>query len=137
MSMTPWAGSSLGGVVSRQCTHTVDEVLRNAVGLLEGHGLVVFNVIDHSGEAMEVGLPMSNTKLILFDSPVRGAKVILREPLAAIELPLKLLIWEQPPDRVFISYHSPEYLAARHGLDGQESTDLQRIASIVEELASQ
>jgi uncharacterized protein (DUF302 family) len=92
-------------------------------------GLKVFAVVDHSGEAAQAGMPMPDTKLVIFGSPAAGTALMLAAPLVALDLPLKVLVWEDPDGggRAHVSYNSPEYLAARYGL----SDDLTaRIAAI-------
>jgi uncharacterized protein (DUF302 family) len=89
-------------------------------------------LIDHSGEAGKVGLKMRPTKLVIFGNPRAGTPLMLASPSSAIDLPLKLLVWEDAQGKVWLSYNSPEYLVERHGLP-QELT--QNIA-MVETLAT-
>ena len=82
------------GVVTLSGDGGVDQLLRRAVARIEALGLDVFAVIDHSGEAAEVGLTMPDTKLVLFGSPQAAAELMLAHPRIALDLPLKLLICE-------------------------------------------
>jgi uncharacterized protein (DUF302 family) len=76
---------------------------------------VLFGLIDHSGESEKVGLEMKPTKLLIFGNPKAGTALMLASPSTAIDLPLKMLVWEDAAKKVWISYNSPEYLQARHG----------------------
>ncbi len=76
----------------------------------------MFAVIDHSGEAESVGLSMPNTKLIVFGNPKAGTPLMIAAPTIAIDLPLKILVWEDLEGKVWISHNSPEFLGNRHGL---------------------
>jgi len=76
----------------------------------------VFALIDHSGEAAKVGMKMRPTKLLIFGNPKGGTPLMLAAPSIAIDLPLKILIWEDEQEKVWVSYNTPEYLAERHGL---------------------
>jgi uncharacterized protein (DUF302 family) len=84
-------------------------------------------VIDHSGEAEKVGIKMRPTKLVIFGNPKAGTPVMLAAPSSAIDLPLKILIWEDAQGKVWVSYNSPAYLQKRHGLPQDL---LQNIASV-------
>jgi uncharacterized protein (DUF302 family) len=92
----------------------------------------VFALIDHSGEAEKVGLKMLPTKLVIFGNPKAGTPLMLAAPSSAIDLPLKILIWEDGQGKVWLSYNSPEYLKQRHGLP----QELMQNITIIEMLAS-
>jgi len=92
----------------------------------------LFAVVDHSGEAENAGMHMRPTKLLIFGNPKAGTPLMLASPGVAIDLPLKILIWEDSEGKVWISYNSPAYLQARHGLP----QDLVQNIAVVEELAA-
>ena len=83
--------------------------------LAEGKGMKVFAVIDHSGEAKRVGLELRETKLVIFGSPQAGTPVMAATPLAALDLPLKVLVWSDH-GQTKLTYTAPTALAARYGL---------------------
>ena len=91
----------------------------------------LFALIDHSGEAEKAGMKMRPTKLLIFGSPEAGTPVMLAAPSIAIDLPLKILIWEDSQGKVWVSYNSPAYLQERHGVP----QDLVRNIAVVETLA--
>jgi uncharacterized protein (DUF302 family) len=76
----------------------------------------LFALVDHSGEAEKVGMKMRPTKLLIFGNPKGGTPVMLAAPSIAIDLPLKILIWEDSQGKVWLSYNSPAYLQERHGV---------------------
>lgn len=92
----------------------------------------MFRVIDHSGTAERVGLQMPDSKLVMFGNPTKGAGVMLAAPLAALDLPLKVLVWEDGNGVVSVSYHSPEFMAERYRLNGALRAPFDAIESIVE-----
>jgi uncharacterized protein (DUF302 family) len=92
----------------------------------------VFALIDHSGEAEKVGLKMRPTKLLIFGNPKAGTPLMLASPSSALDLPLKILIWEDGEGKVWLSYNSPEYLKERHGLP----QELMQNVAIIETLAT-
>jgi uncharacterized protein (DUF302 family) len=127
--MTPAANR---GIVDKPSNHTVEQTVDRLKNILQSKGVTLFAVIDHSGEAEKVGMKMSPTKLLIFGSPKAGTPLMLAAPSIAIDLPLKILVWEDAQGRVWVSYNSPAYLQERHGLPPEL---LQNIA-VVETLAS-
>jgi uncharacterized protein (DUF302 family)/uncharacterized membrane protein YidH (DUF202 family) len=120
------------GIVSKASNHSVDETLEKLKRILQTKGVTVFAVVDHSGEAEKTGLKMRPTKLVTFGNPKAGTPLMLATPSAAIDLPLKILIWEDAQGKVWVSYNSPAYLQERHGFPKEL---LQNVA-VVETLAS-
>lgn len=104
------------GIVSKASKHSVDETLSKLQAVLKAKDVAVFALIDHSGEAKKVGMEMHPTKLLIFGNPKGGTPLMLAAPSIAIDLPLKILIWEDDDGKVWVSYNSPEYLAQRHAL---------------------
>src|SRR5580658_2290145 len=96
--------------------HSVEDALGKLQTILETKGIPIFALIDHSGEAAKVGMEMHPTKLLIFGNPKGGTPLMLVAPTIAIDLPLKILVWEDDQGKVLVSYNSPEYLAERHGL---------------------
>ena len=103
------------GIVNEPSSHSVDETVERLKAMLQASGAVLFGLIDHSGEAEKVGLEMKPTKLLIFGNPKAGTPLMLASPSTAIDLPLKMLVWEDAAKKVWISYNSPEYLQERHG----------------------
>jgi uncharacterized protein (DUF302 family) len=104
------------GIVNKPSKHSVDDTLGKLQNILETKGIAVFALIDHSGEAAKVGMKMRPTKLLIFGNPKGGTPLMLAAPSIAIDLPLKILIWQDDQEKVWVSYNTPEYLAERHGL---------------------
>jgi uncharacterized protein (DUF302 family) len=104
------------GIVNKPSKHSVDDTLHRLQNILETKGIAVFALIDHSGEAAKVGMNMRPTKLLIFGNPKGGTPLMLAAPSIAIDLPLKILIWQDDQEKVWVSYNTPEYLAERHGL---------------------
>jgi uncharacterized protein (DUF302 family) len=108
----------------------VEQLLRRAVAHVEEVGLEVFAVVDHSGEAEEVGLSMPTTKLVLFGSTPSATRLMLVHPGLALDLPLKLLIGEDGDGRSVLRYLAPGRLAHRHGLTDDEADELRVVEAI-------
>lgn len=120
------------GIIDTPSNHSVDQTVEKLKGILTAKGVTLFALVDHSGEAEKVGMKMSPTKLLIFGSPKAGTPLMLAAPSIAIDLPLKILVWEDSRGKVWVSYNSAAYLQERHGLP-QEF--LQNIA-VVETLAT-
>jgi uncharacterized protein (DUF302 family) len=107
------------GIVSQRSSHTVDETVERVRDLLRAKGVMLFALVDHSGEAEKAGLKMRPTKLLIFGNPAAGTPVMLAAPSIAIDLPLKILVWEDGTGAVWLSWNSPEYLQQRHGVPAE------------------
>jgi uncharacterized protein (DUF302 family) len=110
------APNTNNGVVNKKTNHSVDETLERLKAILQAKGVAIFTIVDHSGEAEKVGLKMPPTKLVIFGNPKAGTPLMLAAPSVAIDLPLKILIWQDTQGQNWISYNSPAYLLDRHGL---------------------
>ena len=110
------AANKKNGIVDVSSNHSVDETVDKLKGILQSKGITLFVVIDHSGEAAKVGIKMPPTKLLIFGNPKGGTPPMLAAPSIALDLPLKILVWEDSQGKVWLSYNSPEYLKERHGL---------------------
>jgi uncharacterized protein (DUF302 family) len=110
------ATATNNGIVNKPSKHSVEQTVEALQNILKSKGVAVFALIDHSGEAEKVGLKMRPTKLLIFGNPKAGTPLMLASPSTAIDLPLKLLVWEDAQGKVWVSYNSPDYLRERHGL---------------------
>ena len=86
--------STGNGIVNLPSKHSVDATLEKLKGILEEKGITIFAIVDHSGEAEKAGFEMHPTKLLIFGNPTAGTPLMLAAPSVAIDLPLKILIWE-------------------------------------------
>lgn len=107
---------SNNGIVTIESGHSVDETVRKLKQILETRGVRLFALIDHSGAAEDVGLMMPPARVLIFGNPKAGTPLMIASPTIAIDLPLKLLVWEDSGGKVKISYNDPAYLQERHSL---------------------
>lgn len=120
------------GVVDVPSPYSVEDIVRRFEALVAAKGLKLFAKIDHSGEAEKIGLKMFPAKLLIFGSPAAGTPVMVAAPTSALDLPLKVLIWQQENGKVYISYNSAEYLAKRHAIPGELLKNIAGISALVE-----
>jgi uncharacterized protein (DUF302 family) len=104
------------GIIDTPSNHSVDQTVERLKGILHAKGVTLFAVVDHSGEAEKVGMKMPPTRLLIFGSPKAGTPLMLAAPSIAIDLPLKVLVWEDAHEKVWVTYNSPGYLQERHNL---------------------
>jgi uncharacterized protein (DUF302 family)/uncharacterized membrane protein YidH (DUF202 family) len=114
--MTSTAPIADNGIINKASNHSVEKTVERLKGILQAKAVTLFALVDHSGEAEKAGLKMRPTKLLIFGNPKGGTPVMVAAPSAAIDLPLKILVWEDAGGKVWVSYNSPSYLQQRHGI---------------------
>ena len=110
---------------------SVPDTVHALTALIAERGMSIFATIDQSHEARRVGLQLRDTVLVLFGSPRAGTPVMAAQPLAALDLPLKLLVWDDD-GRTLVSYLKPAVLSARYGLTGSIAAPLGAIETLVD-----
>jgi uncharacterized protein (DUF302 family) len=120
------------GIIHVPSNHSVDEIVDKLRSILAAKGVTLFALIDHSGEAEKIGMRMPPTKLLIFGNPKGGTPIMLASPGSAIDLPLKILVWQDNAGKSWLSYNSTQYLKERHHLPDE----LLKNIAVVEALAS-
>jgi uncharacterized protein (DUF302 family) len=133
-SLMPDSTQSSGGVITKPGSTSVAQTIDGLRRVMADRGFTVFDVIDHSGVARRAGVQIPDSKLVMFGKPAVGAGVMLAAPLAALDIPLKVLVWEDRNGAVSVSYNSPGFLAGRHHLEGALRAPFDAVESIVEAL---
>ena len=122
-------------VVTKLSPLTVADTTSKLTGMIVAKGMKLFGVIDQAAEARQVGLALRDTVLVIFGSPVAGTPVMAASPLAALDLPLKVLIWSDE-GQTKVSYHAPAALAARHHLGPELARNLAGINGLTDALVA-
>ncbi|MGO9976152.1 MAG: DUF302 domain-containing protein [Solirubrobacteraceae bacterium] len=107
-----------GSVVTKLSPWSVADTVARLSAVIAARGMKMFAVIDQSGEAQAAGLELRDTKLVIFGSPQAGTPVMVAAPLAALDLPLKVLVWEDGC-QTKVSYTAASELAARYQLSDE------------------
>ena len=123
------------GVVTKLSPLPVAGTVAKLTGLLSAKGVRLFAVIDQSAEARQVGLSLRDTTLVIFGSPAAGTPVMAASPLAALDLPLKVLVWDDG-GQTSVTYYSPAALAARHHLGADLARNLASIDALTDALVA-
>ena len=132
----PAGARPTAGIAHTRSPHTVSETVDLLAEQIGAAGAKLFAVIDHSGEAARGGLSLRDTKLVIFGNPVAGTPAMAAEPLAAIDLPLKLLVWEDDDGAVWMSHIEPGWLASRHGLTADLAAPLAAAGALAGRVAA-
>jgi uncharacterized protein (DUF302 family) len=136
MNQMPAGARPTDGIVSTRSPRPVGDTVARLSELIGGAGATLFAVIDQSGEADKAGLALRDTKLLIFGSPAAGTPIMAADPLAAIDLPLKIVVWEDDNKAVWMTYLDPGWLAARHGLTGPLAAPLSAPAALTAKAAA-
>jgi uncharacterized protein (DUF302 family) len=118
--MTEWTETQ---VTTKVSPRSVADTVARLTGILSAKGIKVFAVIDQAEQAREAGLELRETTLVIFGSPAAGTPVMDAVPLAALDLPLKVLIWADGR-QTNVSYYAPAALTARYGLSQELAAKL-------------
>jgi uncharacterized protein (DUF302 family) len=130
--MTTWTETQL---TTKPSPRPVAATVARLTGILAAKGLKVFAVIDQSEQAREAGLTLRETTLVIFGSPAAGTPVMDAVPLAALDLPLKILIWADG-NQTSVTYYSPAALAARYELSEALAANLAGIDALTDALVA-
>jgi uncharacterized protein (DUF302 family) len=124
------------GVVTKTSPRPVAATVARFVDMLGSKGVKVFAVIDQQAEARAVGLDLRQTTLVIFGNPQAGTGVMEASPLAALDLPLKVLVWAEPGGATSVSYTAPANLAARYGLTPETAAALEVVDGLTDALVA-
>ena len=115
---------------------SVGETVQRLTALIEKSGARVFAVIDHADGARQAGQTMPETQVIIFGNPAAGTPLMLAAPGLAIDLPLRLLVRQDPDGQTSVLHHDPAALAAAYGLPADLAGPLQAVARLATQVAS-
>ena len=106
----------MSGLVTVDSNFTASETLANLQSALQAANMTVFATFDHADAAQKVGLELRPTAVLAFGNPAAGTKLMQSNQVAGIDLPLKILVWEDESGKAKLSYNDPVWLAERHAL---------------------
>lgn len=109
------------GVIVRESPHSVADTLDRIEAVTGSLGANTVARIDHAAGARETGVEMRPSGVIIFGNPAMGTPLIVRSPTAGLDLPVRMLVWQDEDGDVWLAYTDPEVLARRHGIDPEDS----------------
>jgi uncharacterized protein (DUF302 family) len=123
------------GIITKLSQLPVAETVARLTGMINAKGMRLFAVIDQRAEARQAGLDLRETTLVMFGSPAAGTPVMAAAPLAALDLPLKILVWADG-GQTKVSYYAPAAIAARHHLSAELAGNLAGINALTDALVA-
>jgi uncharacterized protein (DUF302 family) len=123
------------GIVTIASAHAGAATAERLAALIQERGLTLFARIDFSGDAERAGLAMPFSQLLVFGNPKAGTPLMQFAPTAALDLPLKVLVWDDADGRTWLSFNSPDYLRQRHGLPDDLVKPVSGVAALVDAAA--
>jgi len=121
------------GVASKLSARPVAETMQRIEETARRKGLTVFARIDNGGGARDVGLMMQEEQLIVFGDPRAGTPLMVARPLVGLELPLRVLVWQDPRGRVWVSYNESAFIAQRFGLPDGLEKNIASVPTLIDE----
>ena len=109
------------GVVTVPSAHDLASTVERLKALLAQKGIELFADVDHAAAARKVGLTLRPTRVLIFGNPKAGTPLMQGRQTIGLDLPLRILVWEDEAGKVWLTYHRLEYLAERHRVQGQEN----------------
>lgn len=104
------------GLVAKRSAYPVAETMDRLERVVRDRKLIVVARVDHAAAAQQAGLTLRPTQLLIFGNPKAGTPLMQSAQSVGIDLPLKVLVWEDDKGQVWLGYNDPGWLAARHGV---------------------
>lgn len=114
------AAADAPGLVTKASKYPAGDTVARLDTTIRGAGLTVFATIDHAAAAQKAGLPMAASTVLIFGNPKGGTPLMQNAPTLGIDLPLKILVWEDANGKTWVSYNTASYVAERHRLAGMD-----------------
>ena len=117
------------GLITLASRHSAGETIKRVLAALSARDMTVFARVDHAANAAAAGMPLRPTEVVLFGNPKGGTALMQDQQTAGIDLPLKVLVWEDANGTAWLSYNDPQWLAERHGLGGKSAAAVAAMAT--------
>jgi uncharacterized protein (DUF302 family) len=127
---------SIDGLIVLPTQRTVADILTRIVAIAQARGITVFAKIDFSADAAKVNLKLRPTGLVILGNPAAGTPVMSAAPSAAIDLPLKIVAFEDAEGHTWVGYNDPQYLQQRHGFPEALLGNLAAIGGLAKAVAA-
>jgi uncharacterized protein (DUF302 family) len=125
------------GLVSRESAFDPRETLQRTIAAITARGMGVMARIDHAGAAAQAGLPLRPTEVIVFGNPKAGTPLMQSAQTLGIDLPLKILVWQDEAGKTWLGYNDPAWLAERHGVAAANAQLLEGMEQALAAIAAQ
>ncbi len=123
------------GLVTIASKYPVKELIDRLEAALRAKGVTIFARIDHATGAASVQMPLRPTELLIFGNPKAGTPLMQANQTVGLDLPLKILAWQDAAGKVSLTYNDPRWLARRHGLDDSTKPAVEALATVLANFA--
>ena len=127
---------AVDGLTTIRSAYRPEETLRRLEAEIRSKGMTVFAHIDHAAGAAEVGLSLQPTDVLLFGNARAGTPLMQSAATIGIDLPLKVLVWQDGAGDTWLSYNDPQWIAKRHGLGQQHEPTVSAMSAALGALAA-
>jgi uncharacterized protein (DUF302 family) len=127
--------AAVEGLKSIESSHGPKDTMDRLDAAVKARGLTVFALIDHAAGAAELGLPLRPTSVLIFGNARGGTPLMQAAQTVGIDLPLKMLVWQDADGHTWVSYVEPRWLAARHGLNADADAAVNALSLALDGLA--
>ena len=128
-------GASERGFIELASEHPVTETLDRLEALMKERGILVFGRINFSADAERAGLAMRPEQLLIFGNPKAGTPLMVAAPTVGLDLPVKVLAWEDANGHSRIAFNSANYITQRHGLAATLNANLEAVVPLIQRAA--
>ena len=129
-------GEQDDGLVTVESDEEFDATVDRIRSDIEDSGdMMLVTTVDHAANAEEAGLDLQPTTLFLFGNPQIGTQLMQRSQTTGIDLPMKMLVWEDDDGTVNVTYNDPEWIAERHDVDAPGMV-IDQVSNALESLAT-
>ncbi len=112
------AAMAQDGMTVVQSAHSVEDTMNKLESIVKEKGMKVMARVNHTANAANVDMELRPTQLLIFGNPKVGTPLMLCSQSIAIDLPQKMLVWEDADGNTFLGFNDPAYLKSRHGTEG-------------------
>ena len=113
-------------------SHSVAETIERLESSFKEHNITIFARLDFAADAARVGLNMRAERMLIFGNPKAGTPLMQAVPASGLDLPLKVLVWEDAQGKTWVAYNRPQYIVARHGLPAPLAANLAGVIPLIE-----
>jgi uncharacterized protein (DUF302 family) len=136
MSLWGVQAMAVDGLTTIRSNSGPTETMNRLEAAVKAKGLTVFARVDHAAGAAEVGLPLRPTELLIFGNAIGGTPLMQLAQTVGIDLPLKMLVWQNASGVTWVSYNDPSWLAKRHGLSHEADATVSALAAALGAIAN-
>jgi uncharacterized protein (DUF302 family) len=120
------------GLKTRESQHGPTATIHRLETLLNEKGIKIFARIDFSADAQDAGLALRSELMLIFGNPKAGTPLMVERPSVGIDLPLKVLAWEDSVGQSWVAFNDPDYIVERHGLTESFAQNLAAVIPLIE-----